>query len=62
MPLIQLVITLVIVGVVLWAINTHIPMNAGIRKILNIVVIVVMALYVLSAFGIIGSFPRFGRW
>ena len=59
MPIIELLITLVIVGVILWAINTYIPMSNGIKKILNLVVIILVILYVLSAFGIIGSLSRF---
>jgi len=55
MPLIQLVIVLVVFGVLLWAINSYIPMDATIKKILNVVVILVLILYVLSAFGILGS-------
>jgi hypothetical protein len=55
MPLIQLVIVLVIVGVALWAINNYIPMDATIKKILNVVVIIVVLLWLLSVFGILGS-------
>ena len=55
MPLIQLVIVLVVFGVILWAINTYIPMDATIKKILNVVVIVVVILFILSAFGVLGS-------
>jgi small-conductance mechanosensitive channel len=55
MPLIQLVIVLVVFGVILWAINTYIPMDATIKKILNVVVIIVVILFVLSAFGVLGS-------
>ncbi len=55
MPLIQLVIVLVVFGVILWAINTYIPMDATIKKILNVVVILVVVLFVLSAFGLLGS-------
>ena len=42
MPLIQLVIVLVVVGVVLWVINSYIPMQSTIKKILNVVVIIVV--------------------
>ncbi|CDH46164.1 Thivi_2564 family membrane protein [Candidatus Contendibacter odensensis] len=56
MPLIQLIIVLVVFGVVLWAINNYIPMDATIKKILNVVVIIVVILFVLSAFGVLGSF------
>ena len=55
MPLIQLVIVLVVLGVILWAINTYIPMDATIKKILNVVVVIAAVLYVLAAFGLLGS-------
>lgn len=55
MPLINLVIILVIVGVVLWLINRYIPMASSIKKILNLVVIIVVVLWLLSVFGVIGS-------
>jgi hypothetical protein len=48
-------ITLVVVGVALWAINTYVPMAASVKKILNIVVVVVLCLWLLQGFGIIGS-------
>ncbi|MDT8450331.1 MAG: Thivi_2564 family membrane protein [Wenzhouxiangellaceae bacterium] len=55
MPLINLIITLVVVGVVLWLINSYIPMQHTMKKILNVVVIIVVILWLLSAFGVIGS-------
>ena len=55
MSLLQLVITLIVLGVLLWAINTYIPMNATIKKILNVVIVIVAVLFILSAFGILGS-------
>lgn len=55
MSLITLIIVLVVVGVVLWLINSYIPMQATIKKILNVVVVIVVILWLLSAFGIIGS-------
>ena len=55
MSLLQLVITLIVLGVLLWAINTYIPMNATIKKILNVVIIIVAVLFILSAFGILGA-------
>ena len=55
MPLIQLVIVLVVVGVVLWVINSYIPMQSTIKKILNVVVIIAVILWLLSVFGIIGN-------
>jgi hypothetical protein len=63
MPLIQLIIVLVIVGVVLWVINSYIPMQSTIKKILNVVVIIVVILWLLSVFGVIGDIStiRIGR-
>jgi hypothetical protein len=55
MPLMNLIIVLVVVGVVLWLINNYIPMDWKIKRILNVVVVIVVILWVLSAFGIIGS-------
>lgn len=55
MPLIQLIVALVVVGVALWLINNYIPMDATIKKILNVVVVIVVVLWLLSVFGILGS-------
>ena len=55
MPLLTIVITLVVVGVALWAINTYIPMAKPIKTILNVVVVVVVCLWVLQVFGLISS-------
>ncbi|MFZ0256480.1 MAG: Thivi_2564 family membrane protein [Gammaproteobacteria bacterium] len=55
MPLLQLIIVLVVLGVILWAVNSYIPMDATIKKILNVVIILVAVLFILSAFGILGS-------
>lgn len=55
MSLIAIFITLTIVGVALWAVNTYIPMAAPIKKILNIAVVVIVCLWLLQTFGVIGS-------
>ena len=55
MPLLNVVVTLVVVGVVLWLINTYIPMQATIKKILNIVVVIVVILWLLYGFGVISN-------
>ena len=57
MLLIQLIIVLVIVGVLLWLVNNYIPMDANIKKILNIVVIIVVILWLLRVFGVLTNFP-----
>src|SRR5688572_29830849 len=55
MPLLTVVLTLVVVGVVLWLINTYIPMQGTIKKILNIVVVIVVILWLLYGFGVLSS-------
>ncbi len=59
MPLIQLVLVLVVVGVILWVINSYIPMQATIKKILNVVVVIVVIIWLLSVFGLIGNLSTF---
>jgi hypothetical protein len=54
MPLVQLLIVLVVVGVILWVINSYIPMQSTIKGILNVVVVVVVILWLLNVFGLIG--------
>ena len=54
MPLINIVVALIVVGVALWLINTYIPMASGIKTILNIVVVVAVGVWVLQAFGLWG--------
>ncbi len=55
MSLINLVVILVVVGVLLWAVNTYIPMDSKIKQILNIVVVIVVVLWLLQVFGIFGG-------
>jgi len=63
MPLIHVLLVLVGVGVLLWLVNTYLPMDAKIKKILNIVVVIVVVLWLLRAFGILDSLSviRVGR-
>ena len=53
MSLISLAITLIVIGVLLWLVNTYIPMDGKIKKILNIVVVVCVVLWLLVAFGVL---------
>ena len=55
MSLISLVVTLVVVGVLLWLVNAYIPMDGKIKKILNIVVVVVVVFWLLNVFGVLGD-------
>ena len=52
MPLLNVVLVLVVVGVVLWLINRFIPMAGSIKTILNVVVVIVVILWLLQVFGI----------
>lgn len=53
MSLISLVVILIVVGVLLWLVNKYIPMDATIRKIINIVVIVAVCIWLLGIFGLL---------
>jgi len=63
MSLISLIIVLVVVGVILWLINAYIPMDSKIKLILNIVVVIVVCLWLLGVFGLVGNLStiRVGR-
>ena len=55
--LVNIVVVLVVVGLLLWLINTYIPMAASIKSLLNIVVFVVVLVWVLRIFGVLGNIP-----
>lgn len=55
MPLIQVVLVLIVVGVLLWLINRFIPMQATIKSILNGVVVVAVVFWLLSVFGLFNN-------
>jgi hypothetical protein len=57
MTLVGIVVVLVVVGLVMWLINTYIPMAAAIQSVLNVVVFIVVAIWLLQGFGIIGNIP-----
>jgi hypothetical protein len=55
MSLLTIILVIVVVGVLLWAINSFIPMDSKIKSILNIVVVIALIFWLLQAFGILGS-------
>lgn len=55
MPLINLVVILIVVGVLLWLVNRYIPMAGSIKSILNAVVVIGVVLWLLNVFGVIHS-------
>ena len=63
MPLIHIVVVLIVVGVFLWLINRFIPMQSTIKSILNGVVVIVVVIWLLQVFGLIGVIEhmRVGR-
>jgi hypothetical protein len=58
MSLITIVVVLLVVGVLLWLINTYIPMQSTIKMILNAVVVIVVVIWLLQAFGLLGELGR----
>jgi hypothetical protein len=55
MALLHVVIILIVVGVLLWLVNSYIPMQATIKKILNGVVVIAVVLWLLNVFGLLNS-------
>jgi len=55
MSLIGVILTLVVVGVLLWLLNNYVPMDSKIKAILNAVVVIVVVVWLLQAFGVLGS-------
>jgi hypothetical protein len=55
MTLVNIVLILVIAGLLMWLINTYIPMAAAIKSLLNIVVFVVLLIWVLQSLGVVGG-------
>jgi hypothetical protein len=53
MSLISITITLIVIGVLLWLVNTYIPMQGTIKKILNAVVVISVVIWLLFAFGVL---------
>jgi len=53
MPLFQVIITLIVIGILLWLVNRFIPMAASIRSILNAVVVIVVVLWLRNVFGLL---------
>ncbi len=58
MPLIQLVVILIVIGVLLGLVNNYIPMQSSIKRILNAVVVVAVVLWLLNVFGLFSSLTR----
>jgi hypothetical protein len=55
----QIVLTLIVVGVLLWLVNNFIPMAGSIKSILNVVVVVVVTLWIFNLFGLLHTLSRY---
>ncbi len=58
MPLLQILLTLIVVGVLLWLVNRFIPMAGSIKSILNAVVVIGVVVWLLDVFGLFHSLSR----
>ncbi len=53
--MIGILVTLVIIGLLLWLVNNYIPMDAKIKSILNVVIVIAVVIWLLQAFGLLGG-------
>jgi len=58
MSFIQLVVGLIVVGVLLWLINAYIPISLKIKKILNVVLVLLVIIFALNVFGVLDYLSR----
>jgi hypothetical protein len=58
MPLLQILVVLIVVGLLLWLVNSFIPMQGTIKSILNAVVVIAVVLWLLNIFGLFHSFSH----
>lgn len=58
MPLLQILLVLVVVGVLLWLINRFIPMQGTIKSILNAIVVVAVVVWLLNVFGLLNNLSK----
>ena len=59
MPLLTVILTLIVVGILLWLVNTFIPMAGSIKSILNAVVVIVVVIWLMNAFGVLHYVQHF---
>ena len=52
MPLLTIAVVIIVAGVLLWLVNKYVPMAAPIKTLLNAVVVIVLVVWLLKAFGI----------
>lgn len=59
MPLINMVLVLIVIGIVLWLINTYIPMAGSIKSLLNVVVVISVCVWLLKALNLWNAVTNF---
>lgn len=55
MSLVSLVVVLIVIGVLLWAVNTYIPLDPKIKNIINVVVVIAVVIWLLNVFGVMAD-------
>jgi hypothetical protein len=55
MPLLTVLLVLIVAGVVLWLVNSYIPMQRTIKSILNVVVVIIVVIWLLKVFGVLDN-------
>jgi hypothetical protein len=58
MPLVQLLLVLIVVGVLLWLVNRFIPMQGTIKSILNAIVVIAVVVWLLNVFGLLHNLSK----
>jgi hypothetical protein len=58
-PIVEVVVVLIVVGVLLWLINTYIPMASAVKSLLNAVVVIVLVVWLLKVFGLWSDIMHF---
>lgn len=58
MSLLTVIVVIAAVGVLLWAVNAYVPMDGKVKNVLNAVVLMVLVIWLLQSFGVLGSLGR----
>lgn len=53
--MLQVIITIIVVGILMWLVNTYVPMAPPIKNILMAVVVIALVLWLLQVFGVLGA-------
>lgn len=55
MPILNILLVIIVAGVILWLVNSYIPMQRTLKNILNIVVVILVVIWLLNVFGVLGD-------